>query len=211
VTAASPRQRLYLVTPPIGDATLFAGELERALGAGDIAAVLLRLADGGERALIDRTKHIAAVVQPRDVALIVDNRPEIVARAGADGAHLSGVATFAAALALLKPGRIAGAGGLRSRHDAMLAGEAGADYVMFGEPDRNGRRPSFEQLQERLTWWAEIFEIPCVAYAAGKDEVTPLSQTGADFLALGDWIWSAPEGAAKAIAAATASLDEAVT
>jgi len=211
VTAASPRQRLYLVTPPIGDATLFAGELERALGAGDIAAVLLRLADGGERALIDRTKHIAAVVQPRDVALIVDNRPEIVARAGADGAHLSGVATFAAALALLKPGRIAGAGGLRSRHDAMLAGEAGADYVMFGEPDRNGRRPSFEQLQERLTWWAEIFEIPCVAYAAGQDEVTPLSQTGADFLALGDWIWSAPEGAAKAIAAATASLDEAVT
>ena len=211
MTAASPRQRLYLVTPPIGDATLFAGELERALGAGDIAAVLLRLADGGERALIDRTKHIAAVVQPRDVALIVDNRPEIVARAGADGAHLSGVATFAAALALLKPERIAGAGGLRSRHDAMLAGEAGADYVMFGEPDRNGRRPNFEELQERLTWWAEIFEIPCVAYAAGKDEVTPLSRTGADFLALGDWIWSAPEGAAKAIAAATASLDEAVT
>ena len=211
MTAASPRQRLYLVTPPIGDATLFAGELERALGAGDIAAVLLRLADGGERALIDRTKHIAAVVQPRDVALTVDNRPEIVARAGADGAHLSGVATFAAALALLKPERIAGAGGLRSRHDAMLAGEAGADYVMFGEPDRNGRRPSFEELQERLTWWAEIFEIPCVAYAAGQDEVTPLSQTGADFLALGDWIWSAPEGAAKAIATAAAGLDEAVT
>ena len=211
MTAASPRQRLYLVTPPIGDATLFAGELERALDAGDIAAVLLRLADGGERALIDRTKHIAAVVQPRDVALIVDNRPQIVARAGADGAHLSGVATFAAALALLKPERIAGAGGLRSRHDAMLAGEAGADYVMFGEPDRNGRRPSFEELQERLTWWAEIFEIPCVAYAAGQDEVTPLSRTGADFLALGDWIWSAPEGAAKAIATAAAGLDEAVT
>ena len=211
MTAASPRQRLYLVTPPIGDATLFAGELERALDAGDIAAVLLRLADGGERALIDRTKHIAAVVQPRDVALIVDNRPEIVARAGADGAHLTGVATFAAALTLLKPERIAGAGGLRSRHDAMLAGEAGADYVMFGEPDRNGRRPNFEELQERLTWWAEIFEIPCVAYAAGKDEVTPLSRTGADFLALGDWTWSAPEGAAKAIAAAAASLDEAVT
>ena len=211
MTAASPRQRLYLVTPPIGDPAVFAGELERALGASDIAAVLLRLADGGERALIERTKHIAAVVQPRDVALIVDNRPEIVARAGADGAHLSGVANLAAALALLKPERIAGAGGLRSRHDAMLAGEAGADYVMFGEPDRNGRRPNFEELQERLTWWAEIFEIPCVAYAAGKDEVTPLSRTGADFLALGDWIWSAPEGAAKAIAAAVASLDEAVT
>jgi thiamine-phosphate pyrophosphorylase len=206
-----PRQRLYLVTPAISDPAPFAGELEHALGVGDIAAVLLRLADGGERTLIERAKHIAAVVQSRDVALVVDNRPEIVARAGADGAHLSGVEKFAAALALLKPERIAGAGGLRSRHDAMLAGEAGADYVMFGEPDRNGRRPSFEELLERLTWWADLVEIPSVAYAAGKDEVTPLVRTGADFVALGDWIWSAPEGAAKVIAAAVASLDEAVT
>lgn len=208
---SKPRQRLYLVTPAISDPAPFAGELEHALGVGDIAAVLLRLADGGERTLIERAKHIAAVVQSRDVALVVDNRPEIVARAGADGAHLSGVEKFAAALTLLKPERIAGAGGLRSRHDAMLAGEAGADYVMFGEPDHNGRRPSFEELLERLTWWADLFEIPCVAYAAGKDEVTPLVRTGADFVALGDWIWSAPEGAAKVIAAAVASLDEAVT
>ena len=211
MTATSPRQRLYLVTPPIGDPAPFAGELEHALGASDIAAVLLRLADDSERVLIERTKHIAAVVQPRDVALVVDNRPEIVARAGADGAHLSGIERFAAALALLKPERIAGAGGLRSRHDAMLAGEAGADYVMFGEPDRNGRRPNFEELQERLTWWADLFEIPCVAYVAGKEEVAPLVRTGADFIALGDWIWSAPEGVAKAIAAAGAGLDNAVT
>jgi thiamine-phosphate pyrophosphorylase len=186
-----PRQRLYLLTPAIGDAAPgadeFAEELERALGAGDIAAVLLRFADGGERALIERTKRIAAVVQAREVALVIDNRPQIVARAGADGAQLSGVANFAAALSLLKPERIAGASGLRSRHDAMLAGEAGADYVMFGEPDRNGRRPSFEELLERLTWWAELFEIPCVAYAAGKDEIAPLSRTGADFIALGEW------------------------
>ena len=211
MTATSPRQRLYLVTPPIGDPAPFAGELEHALGAGDIAAVLLRLADGGERVLIERTKHIAAVVQPRDAALVVDNRPEIVARAGADGSHLSGIERFAAALALLKPERIAGAGGLRSRHDAMLAGEAGADYVMFGEPDRNGRRPDFGELQERLTWWVDLFEIPCVAYVAGKEEVAPLVRTGADFIALGDWIWSAPEGVAKAIAAAGAGLDNAVT
>ena len=211
MTATSPRQRLYLVTPAIGDPAPFAGELEHALGASDIAAVLLRLADDSERVLIERTKHIAAVVQPRDVALVVDNRPEIVARAGADGAHLSGIERFAAALAVLKPERIAGAGGLRSRHDAMLAGEAGADYVMFGEPDRNGRRPDFGELQERLTWWVDLFEIPCVAYVAGKEEVAPLVRTGADFIALGDWIWSAPEGVAKAIAAAGAGLDKAVT
>jgi thiamine-phosphate pyrophosphorylase len=205
-----PRQRLYLVTPAVDDAASFVTTLERALGAGDVAAVLLRLADGAERELIERTKRIAALVQSRDVALVLDDRPEIVARAGADGAHLSGVARLAAALALLKPERIAGASGLRSRHDAMLAGEAGADYVMFGEPDRNGRRPNFNELQERLTWWAELFEIPCVGYAAGKDEVAPLAQTGADFIALGDWIWSAPESATTAVADAAAKLDEAV-
>jgi thiamine-phosphate pyrophosphorylase len=208
VTATSPRQRLYLITPAIGDPAAFVGELERALGAGDIAALLLRLADGGERDLIERTKRIAAMVQPRDVALVLDNHPEIAARAGADGAHLTGAAKLATTLALLKPERIAGAGGLCRRHDAMLSGEAGADYVMFGEPDRHGWRPSLEELQERLTWWVELFEIPCVAYAGGTDEVAVLSRTGADFIALGDWIWSAPEGAASAIGAAAASLDE---
>jgi thiamine-phosphate pyrophosphorylase len=93
----------------------------------------------------------------------------------------------------------------------MLAGEAGADYVMFGEPDRHGQRPSFDNVQERLTWWAELFEIPCVAYAGDRNEVGPLSRTGADFIALGDWLWSAPEGVAKAIANAAAAIHEAVT
>jgi len=93
-----PRQRLYLVTPVIDDAAAFAAALEPALGAADVAAVLLRLADGGERELIERTKRIAAPVQHREVALVLDNRAEIVARAGADGAHLSGVTRFAAAL-----------------------------------------------------------------------------------------------------------------
>jgi thiamine-phosphate pyrophosphorylase len=211
VTARKPRQRLYLITPLVDDAAGFAAELERALGSGDVAAVLLRLAQGGERSLIERVKIIGAAVQSRDIALVVDGHPEIVARAGADGSHLTGVTAFAAALAALKPDRIAGAGGLRSRHDAMLAGETGADYVMFGEPGRDGRRPAFAETQERLTWWAELFEIPCVAYTASKDEFAPLARTGADFLALGDWIWSAPGGAADAIAAAAATVGEAVT
>jgi thiamine-phosphate pyrophosphorylase len=211
VTAHPPRQRLYLITPLVDDAASFAPELERALGSGDVAAVLLRLAQGGERSLIERVKTIGAAVQSRDIALVVDGHPEIVARAGADGGHLTGITAFAAALAALKPDRIAGAGGLRSRHDAMLAAETGADYVMFGEPGRDGRRPGFEETQERLTWWAELLEIPCVAYAASKDEFAPLAHTGADFLALGEWIWSAPGGAADAIAAAAATVGGSVT
>jgi thiamine-phosphate pyrophosphorylase len=208
---AHPPQRLYLITPLVDDAASFVAELERALGSGDVAAVLLRLAQGGERSLIERVKIVGAAVQSRDIALVVDGHPEIVARAGADGSHLTGITAFAAALAALKPDRIAGAGGLRSRHDAMLAAETGADYVMFGEPGRDGRRPAFEETQERLTWWAELFEIPCVAYAASKDEFAPLAHTGADFLALGEWIWSASGGAADAIAAAAATIGESVS
>jgi thiamine-phosphate pyrophosphorylase len=198
--------RLYLITPPIKEASAFAGELDAALGAGDIAAVLLRLADADERTCINRVKALAPAVQRRDVALILDGMPEIAARAGADGAHITGIEAFAAAVSLLKPDRIAGAGGLLSRHDAMLAAETGADYVMFGEPDRRGRRAPFDEVLERLVWWAELFEVPCVGYAAGLDEVAALAQTGADFIALGEWIWTQPKGAAATIAAAATHL-----
>ncbi len=133
------RQRLYLFTPLLNDPAAFLPELDLALGAGDVAAVLVRLAPADEHTLIARAKTVAAAVQRRDVAVLLDGHADLVARAGADGAHLTGVDTFAAALALLKPERIAGAGGLRSRHDAMLAAETGADYVMFGEPPSPAR------------------------------------------------------------------------
>ena len=88
--------------------------------------------------------------------------------------------------AALKPDRIVGAGGLQSRHDAMTAGEAGADYVLFGEPDRDGHRPRLEAIVERVHWWAEVFEPPCVGYAATLDEVGALAAAGADFVLLDD-------------------------
>ena len=165
--------------------------------------MLLRLADSDERTLVNRAKAIAAVVQRRDIALLLDGHPDIVARAGADGAHLTGIAALTAALGALKPDRIAGAGGLRSRHDAMLAAEAGADYVMFGEPDREGTvRSAFDAVLERIAWWAELFEPPCVGYAANLDEVGALAQAGADFVALGDWIWTSRRPGRMSVAAA---------
>jgi thiamine-phosphate pyrophosphorylase len=203
-----PRPRLYLVTPALDDTTAFARDLDAALGAADIAAVLLRLADADERSLTKRAKAIAAVVQRRDVALLLDGRPEFVGRAGADGAHLSGIEAFTAALPGLKPDRIAGAGGLRSRHDAMLAGESGADYVMFGEHDRRGNLPPREAVLERVRWWADLVEVPCIGYAAGPDDVRALAQAGADFVALGDWLWTHPQGATAAVTAAASVLAE---
>ncbi len=202
----SRRQRLYLFTPRIEDEDAFAGALAAALDAGDVAAVLLRLPDTDERTLINRAKAIAAIVQRRDVALLLDGHTEIVGRVGADGVHLTGIEAFAAAVVTLKPERIAGAGGLRSRPDAMLAGENGADYVMFGEPDRAGRRLPFDVELEHLSWCVELIELPCVGYAGSLDEIDALAQTGADFVALGEWIWTHPQGAGTAVAQAAEKL-----
>jgi thiamine-phosphate pyrophosphorylase len=201
-----PAPRLYLVTPPVADATAFAAPLAVALAAGDVAAVLLRLAAADERALINIAKTLGPVAQAKDVALLLDGHADLVARAGCDGAHLTGMAEFGAAFGILKPDRIAGVGGLTARHDAMTAAEQGADYVMFGEPDAEGVRPTFTAIEERIAWWAEVFEAPCVAFAAALSEVAPLVAAGADFIALGDWIWRDPRTAAATIADAAQRL-----
>jgi thiamine-phosphate pyrophosphorylase len=201
-----PTPRLYLVTPPIEDAQTFAPQLAAALAAGDVAAVLLRLADADERTQINRIKELASVVQNKDTALLVDGHAGLVARAGADGAHFSGIAAFTEALESLKPERIVGIGGLETRHDAMLAAEQGADYVMFGEPDSDGQRPAFDAIEERVSWWAEVFEAPCVGFAASLDEVAPLVRAGADFIALGDFVWRDPQAVAAIVAEANEHL-----
>ena len=211
MTQQRPRQRLYLVTPELGETAAFANALDTVLTTTDIAAVLLRLADADERALVNRAKTVAAAVQRRDIALLLDGRAEIVGKVGADGAHLSGIEALTAALPSLKPDRIAGASGLRSRHDAMLAGESGADYVLFGEPDRRGNRPPFAAVEDRVKWWADLVEVPCIGYAGEAGEVRLLAQAGADFVALGDWIWTHPQGAAAAVTVAAAALAEPVS
>jgi thiamine-phosphate pyrophosphorylase len=201
-----PAPRLYLVTPRVADVAAFASQLTAALAAGDIAAVLLRLADADERTLINRAKELTRAVQDKDVALLLDGHTDLVARAGADGAHLTGLAEFSEAIGRLKPERIAGAGGLETRHDAMAAAEANADYVMFGEPSEAGKHPSFGAIEDRIAWWAEVFEAPCVGFAASADEVAPLVKAGADFIALGDWVWRDPQNVAATIADAARQL-----
>jgi thiamine-phosphate pyrophosphorylase len=181
--------RLYLVTPPVGDPDAVANDLADALNAADIAAVLLRLTDGDEAAQLDRIKTLRILIQSNGAALLLDGHAGLAARAEVDGAHLTGIDTFLAAASSLKPARIAGCGGLNTRHDAMLAGESGADYVMFGEPDTNGRKPSFDAVLERVEWWADVLTIPCVAYAASLDEAEALAAAGADFIAVGENVW----------------------
>jgi thiamine-phosphate pyrophosphorylase len=202
-----PTPRLYLVAPEVADLERLAAALAQAVDGADIAAVLVRLAgDDDERTLINRAKALAPVIQAHGAAYLLDGHPDIVARAGADGAHFDGIDAFSASAAALQPERIAGCGGLNTRHDAMLAGEAGADYVLFGEPDRTGSRPSFEAIEERVAWWAEVFEVPCVGYATTLAEIDRLAQAGADFVAAGSCIFEDPRGPAVAAADAARRL-----
>ena len=191
--------RLYIISPDVADPAGFAGTLEAALVGADVAAVLLRLAAPDERSLINIAKALAPIVQNAGAALLLAGHPDIVARVGADGAHLTGIEALKEALPTLKPDRIAGVGGLATRHDSMSAGELGADYVLFGEPDAGGKRPSVEAIAERLQWWAELFEPPCVGFAASRQEAYEFALAGADFVLAGDFIWADPRGAAVAL------------
>jgi thiamine-phosphate pyrophosphorylase len=191
--------RLYLATPVVDDPASLIGTLPALLAAADVAAVLVRLKQTDQRTMTARIKALAPVIQNNNAALLLDGHVELVARAGADGAHLIGIEAMQEALPSLKPDRIAGVGGLTTRHDSMAAGEAGADYVLFGEPDARGQRPSVEAIAERLEWWAELFEPPCVGFAGSREDAYEFAAAGADFILVGDFIWEDARGAAVAL------------
>jgi thiamine-phosphate pyrophosphorylase len=201
--------RLYLATPPVDDPQVLLGALPDLLKAADIAAVLLRLKPSDPRTLISRIKALAPGVQDHGAALLLDGHVDLVARAGADGAHLPGLEAFAEALPTLKPDRIAGVGGLATRHDSMTAGELGADYVLFGEPDEKEQRPSTQAICDRLQWWDEVFELPSVGFAGTLEEVGAFTAAGADFILAGDFIWSASEGPLKSLRATVEAIRKA--
>jgi thiamine-phosphate pyrophosphorylase len=194
-----PVPRLYLATPDVDDPSSLLASLPGLLAGADVAAVLVRLKPTDQRTMISRVKALAPAIQGSGAALLLDGHVELVARAGADGAHVTGIEALEDALPTLKPDRIAGVGGLTTRHDSMAAGDLGADYVLFGEPDARGQRPSAEAIAERLQWWAELFEPPCVGFATSREEAYEFAAAGADFVLVGDFIWADPRGAAAAL------------
>jgi len=200
-----PVPRLYLATSEVDDPSQLAAHLPELLAAADVAAVLVRLKQTDQRTMIARVKALAPAIQNAGAALLLDGHVELVARSGADGAHLTGLAEMEDALPSLKPDRIAGVGGLATRHDSMAAGELGADYVLFGEPDAKGQRPSAEGLQ----WWAELFEPPCIGFAVSREEAAEFAASGADFVLVGDFIWADPRGARAALIEAGQAIRQA--
>lgn len=201
--AVAPNTRLMLVTPVVGDAEAFAPALEAAMGAADIAACILRLAPADERKQLARAKRLLGPVQSTGAAAILDGLPDLLGKSGADGLHVLGAGPELGELTeRFQPEKIVGAGKLPSRHDAMTAGEAGVDYVLFGD---DGTQVG--ALLDRVEWWADLFEIPCVALADRPEDVRALAKAGADFVALGDWLWTTAGGPAAAVQSAARAIE----
>jgi thiamine-phosphate pyrophosphorylase len=203
---------LYLMLPPLDEAGDWPQKLKSVLGVGDVACVLAPLTARDESSAKKIVKALIEVTEPAGVALLID-APSLVMRAGADGAHLRVTADTLEKLVpdaiktLKKEDRILGIGGLRAKHDAMIAGEYDIDYVSFGDPAPDGYVPPIEQIAERAGWWAEIFNVPCVAHAASLADVATLTKVGADFISLREAIWDDARGPVTALQEAQALLN----
>lgn len=194
--------RLYLMLPPAFAPDALARQLAEALATGEVAAVLLWLSGGDDAPWRQAAEAVLPVAHTQGIPLLIGGDVDRAVGLGADGAHLeTGGSEVRAARKAHAPPFMIGAGGLASRHEAMLAAEAGVDYVFFGvaDPARERSVPS-TTIHELAEWWGELFQVPCVALAGNGEEAEALAATGADFIAVGEWIWAEPGGPAAAIA-----------
>jgi thiamine-phosphate pyrophosphorylase len=207
--------RLYLITPPqIADLPAFLTALEQALSAGDVAALQIRLKDVADAEIERVTRAILPVAQAHDTAVIMNDRPDLAAKLNCDGVHIGqDDAAYAEARRAVGPQRMVGVTCHDSRHLAMEAAEAGADYVAFGAffPTTTKEAPTTCDL-EILTIWQETMQTPCVAIGGITGEnCGPVVAAGADFLAVSSYVWSHPQGpgaAVKALLAAMAGAEQ---
>ena len=204
------RCRLYPITPPRFEPDAFSRALRDGLSGGDVAAVQLRLKGASDAAVLRISAALKPVVQDSGAAFILNDRPDLAAELDADGVHIGqGDASYAAARAALGSGKIVGVTAHNSRHLAMVAAEAGADYVAFGAfyPTET-KQPDYWADPEILEIWQETMETPCVAIGGiTVDNAEPLVRAGADFLAVSSGVWNHAGGARAAVAAFNALFD----
>ena len=203
--------RLYLLTPPALVPPTFAPLLAEALDAGDIGAVQLRLKDVPDDEILRAIDVLRPIVQSRDVAFILNDRPDLAVRSGCDGAHVGAEdMDITAARALLGDLQL-GVSCYDSRDAAMVAGEAGADYVAYGAffPSPS-KQTEIRADPDLLRWWSEMMELPVVAIGGiTAANCGPLVTAGADFLAVISAVWDHPEGPAAGVRAMNAAIAEA--
>jgi thiamine-phosphate pyrophosphorylase len=199
---ATPGCRLYLVTPAALDPMRFRDALTQALDAGDVACVQLRLKDAGDDEIRRACGILLPVAQRRGVAFLLNDRPDLAAQAGCDGVHVGQQdAPYEEARRLLGSDRIVGVTCHDSRHLAIEAAEAGADYVAFGAFFPTTTKPShYRPSPDLLAWWSEIMTVPTVAIGGiTPGNCAPLVAAGADFLAVVSAVWDHPDGPGAAV------------
>ena len=201
----APLCRLYLITPPrLDDLAGFGRALAHALDAGDVAALQIRLKDVDDGVIAAAVDALTPIAAARDVAVILNDRPDLAARLGCDGVHIGqDDASYAEARRLMGRDRIVGVTCHDSRHLAMEAAEAGADYVAFGAMFPTGTKDAKTRCElETLSIWQETMETPCVAIGGlTVDNAREVARAGADFIAVCAGVWSYGEGPAAAVAA----------
>jgi thiamine-phosphate pyrophosphorylase len=204
-----PQCQLYLISPE-QPANGFAAELAAALGAGGrVAAFQLRLKGADDAAVLDWAARLAPVCRDHGVAFILNDRADLAVRCGADGVHLGqSDGSVAAARRLLGREAQIGVTCHASRHLAMEAGEAGADYVAFGSFFPSPTKASEHRPEpEILEWWSRTMVLPCVAIGGITAlNARPLVEAGADFLAVSSAVWEHPAGPAAGVRAFDALL-----
>lgn len=194
--------RLYLITPPRFDAAAFSHVLAEVLDAGDVAALQLRLKDVPDDAIRRDCDVLRPIAQSRDVACILNDRPDLARELACDGVHVGQSDTpYAQARRVMGTDAIVGVTCHASRHLAMVAAEAGADYVAFGAFFRSGtKEPPTRADPEIIAWWSELMTVPCVAIGGiTPANCRPLIQAGTDFLAVCAGVWQHPDGPAAAV------------
>lgn len=202
--------RLYLITPPrLDDLAAFGHKLAQTLDAGDVAALQIRLKDAPDEVIAAAVDALAPIAQARGVAVILNDRPDLAARLGCDGVHVGqDDMPCAQARRLVGPDRMVGVTCHNSRHLAMEAAEAGADYVAFGAFFPTTTKEAKTRADpEILSIWQESMQIPCVAIG-GITVATAreLARAGADFLAVSGGVWNDVQGPAAAVAAFNAEI-----
>jgi thiamine-phosphate pyrophosphorylase len=204
LTAPAPRCRLYLVTPAVLDPKDFRDRLAAALDGGDVACVQLRLKDVDDDFVRRACDVLKPVATARDVAFVLNDRPDLAAAADCDGVHVGqGDTPYAEARRLVGANRIVGLTCHDSRHLALVAAEAGADYVAFGAFYPTKTKPSnYRPTPDLLHWWNDVMTVPSVAIGGITPEnCGPLVQAGADFIAVVSAVWECPDGPGAAVAA----------
>lgn len=200
---------LYLLTPPRIDPG-FDRTLDAVLGAGRVAALQIRLKDHAPAEIAALAPALVRVARRHGVSAILNDDPALAARLGCDGVHVGQEdASIPAARAAMGREAIIGATCHDSRHLAMVAGEQGADYVAFGAlfPTVT-KTPKTSAPLELLSWWSELFEIPCVGIGGITLDTAPaVIDAGADYIAVCGGLWSHEKGPEAACAAFSRLLD----